>query len=482
MSYRLVITLSLAVIVSLTLVGGALAGSAPSPAGGSSVPGSDDASEMVQEAAYTANQTADEGQDAADELLSQGGEQADDVLQTADYLLDYLSNRLPDGPECGDVPVNDLLPGNRLCARDSSGQHGQGSGTNDEDENTTVKQRLLGDVGALVSDVNGTKDQATSQGSNTTYDLLQSVWGPIQGAGQQAGKLIHGAIAQAEEALVFTINTAQGHADQSTKLALYLVQEAHDLTTGTIGDIIDMIEGIVSPTSSSAGDGPDEGAYAMRSASVETPEASSLVLGMIVASGVGLALAAMAALRRLLGLGGVTLLSRIPASQIMKNGSRQTIHDIVASDPGVSLNEIVDRVGLSRNAVAYHLAVFESEKVMSSVKDGKYRRYFINGGRYVNGAKNVVAAIKNEKTLDVIRYISEHPGVIQKDVCSAVGTSPSATSWHIRRLEKVGLVEKEREANMVRYNPGPNLERYDLSAFGLQTTPGQQGPAMVAQH
>ncbi|MBW3583624.1 MAG: winged helix-turn-helix transcriptional regulator [Euryarchaeota archaeon] len=191
-------------------------------------------------------------------------------------------------------------------------------------------------------------------------------------------------------------------------------------------------------------------------------------VALFAVGSMGVALFGFAVLRRLIGLGGIALLSRIPSKDIMKNETRAGVFEIVENDPGVSLNEIVDRLGISRNAVAYHLAVFEQEKSIVSIKDGKYRRYFINGGKFANGAKVVVSAIRNDITRNVARYILTNPGVIQKDVCSAVGTSPSATNWHIGRLEKVGLVEKQKVANTVQYQPGPSLTKYDLSDFGLE--------------
>ncbi len=329
----------------------------------------------------------------------------------------------------------------------------------------------------VVQDLGGDiLGEAEEHGSS----LMRTIWKPLQDVSQDAGRLIQDVYGTAGQTLDKTTKSLAKTAEQTTALAVGLVDQAARDAQMTLGSLVSTVNdlghrvlgflpdlwGLLDDGSTSASESQSEPAGA-GSATVKTPAPTTFALGMILASGLGLALAGMAALRRLLGLGGVALLSRIPSSQIMKNGTRNAIFQIVRSDPGVSLNEIVERVGLSRNAVAYHLAVFESEKLMTSVKDGKYRRYFLNGGRYVNGAKDVVAAIKNDTTLDVIRYIAQNPGTIQKEVCNAVGTSPSATSWHIRRLERVGLVEKQRVANMVKYSPGPNLARYDLSEFGL---------------
>lgn len=176
------------------------------------------------------------------------------------------------------------------------------------------------------------------------------------------------------------------------------------------------------------------------------------------------------------------LLSRITPDRIMEHEARKQIYEIVRAEPGVSLNGIVAKLGLSRNAVAYHLAVFEGEHTIVSVKDGKYRRYFQNGGKYVNGAKDVVATLRNEKTLRVAQFVLSRPGSIQKELCAAVGTSPSATNWHIARLEKVNLIRKTRVANTVRYFGGEALVKYDLAEFGLSgaVEPGALGPVVAA--
>jgi DNA-binding transcriptional ArsR family regulator len=174
------------------------------------------------------------------------------------------------------------------------------------------------------------------------------------------------------------------------------------------------------------------------------------------------------------------LLSRITPDRIMEHEARRHIFEIVRAESGISLHGIVAKLGLSRNAVAYHLAVFESERAIVSVKDGKYRRYFLTGGKYVNGAKDVVATLRNAKTLRVVQFVLGHPGSIQKELCAAVATSPSATNWHITRLEKVNLIRKSRVENTVRYFTGEAMVKYDRAEFGLSREPEATGPVVSA--
>lgn len=174
---------------------------------------------------------------------------------------------------------------------------------------------------------------------------------------------------------------------------------------------------------------------------------------------------------RMLAYGLVPMLSRIAKSELYTNDARRLVSELVRSNPGLSLNEVVSNTGYSRNAVSYHLFVLEKEDELVSIKDGKYRRYFPRNGKYVNGAKNVVSVLRNETTLQMAREVFSRPGTIQRELCKELGTTASAACWHAKRLVDLGVVRKERVANTVRYYPGPAAQKYDLSDFGLGPGP-----------
>jgi predicted transcriptional regulator len=202
---------------------------------------------------------------------------------------------------------------------------------------------------------------------------------------------------------------------------------------------------------------------------VTTAAAENPALVAAMAAGAAVGLAGIAyVIRRLLPFGLLPLLSRIKKSDLYENDARRLVADLVDQNPGSCLHELVERTGYSRNAVSYHLFVLEKEELLTSVKDGKYRRYFTRGGKYVNGAKQVVSVLKNETSLRIAQYIRDNPGAIQRDVCHEVGTTPSAACWHAKRLEGTGVLRKQRQGNTVQYYLGPAVEKYDLGDFGLE--------------
>jgi predicted transcriptional regulator len=224
--------------------------------------------------------------------------------------------------------------------------------------------------------------------------------------------------------------------------------------------------------------GDDEATFTAESTTA-VPVDGTAVAGyamVVVAGAVGGALLWWTVLQRSFVLGVLPLLSRISHSEIYTNDARRLIAQIATQNPGLCLNEIVARTGYSRNAVSYHLFVLEKEAEIVSIKDGKYRRYFPRGGKYVNGAKNVVSALRNETTLKMAQHIVANPGTIQRDLCQLLGTTASAACWHAKRLEQLGVIRKQRVANTVKYFPGEALDKHDYSDFGLATARAEPAP------
>lgn len=307
------------------------------------------------------------------------------------------------------------------------------------------------------------------------------------------GQPVREAAEDGQEAAEDGLQKAQGHASEAQKDAEREASEtegnvrggvasAHAFVMLLLGDAQRAVEDAAVWTACLAfGCGSDDplgeggnrpvGMSSQSSTIVPVAGNEALGLAMVVAAGaVGGAILWFTVLQRVVVFGALPLLSRIAHSEIYTNDARRLIAQIAVENPGLCLNEIVARTGYSRNAVSYHLFVLEKEEALVSIKDGKYRRYFPRGGKYVNGAKQVVSVLRNETTLKMAQHIVTNPGTIQRELCQVLGTTASAACWHAKRLEQLGVIRKERVANTVQYFPGDELGRHDYSEFGLRGT------------
>lgn len=152
----------------------------------------------------------------------------------------------------------------------------------------------------------------------------------------------------------------------------------------------------------------------------------------------------------LFNLLGAPLYTRIKADEVLGHDVRQTIYDIVTDDPGVSISTVADRADVGWGTAVYHLGVLEDNDLVVAMRDGRYKRYYQNGGRF-NGDKEALAAIQNETTRDVVQVVIENPGITQTGLCDQLGISAPLAHWHLDRLKEADVVEQERDGRYKRH-------------------------------
>ncbi|GEM_PF-4539836 len=148
------------------------------------------------------------------------------------------------------------------------------------------------------------------------------------------------------------------------------------------------------------------------------------------------------------------LYSRIERTEVLEHTKRDEIYELIRATPGIHAHEIGEKALIGWGTTVYHLKLLESHGLVVSKKSGRYKRFFVNTGEYTK-KKDVYGALRNETAKRVAEFIVEHPGSSQKELCAAVGIQPSLASWHVEKLEGVGLVKRVKDGRQVRYFAGP---------------------------
>lgn len=159
-------------------------------------------------------------------------------------------------------------------------------------------------------------------------------------------------------------------------------------------------------------------------------------------------------------LGGqlVTILpgyAKLRKSELLNHKAREGLLQLIREEPGISPPELHGRVGGGWSTVVYHLTVLEKNQLVSSLIDGRHKRFFpteaIDWSR-----RGSLAALRNARTKALYQLIEEDPGAIQAHLARRLGVSVAATQWHLERLQRAELVGGERRGRKVHYFPvGP---------------------------
>ena len=165
--------------------------------------------------------------------------------------------------------------------------------------------------------------------------------------------------------------------------------------------------------------------------------------------------------------------ARVSGQEVLEHPGRQEVYERVKAFPGVSFVQLADQVSFGASTLNYHLRVLEKNEYITSVKDGRYIRFFDRqGGAYAGARKHAVSALRNTTTAAIARHIKAHPGVPQRDLAAAFGVTASTVNWHVSRLAAAGLVTRTRDAHFTRYYvsegwgqlPADEVQRQDAAA------------------
>lgn len=214
-------------------------------------------------------------------------------------------------------------------------------------------------------------------------------------------------------------------------------------------------------TAEAPADGPSTFAPIVAAASLVVAGAGATLFAFWLAGssgsvGVGASAVAGKDLRKLLPFAS-PLFTRFSKETVLGHPRREALYALILQNPGISLQALGDGTGLSRTAVLHHLRLLEQQHVIVSIRKGRSRHYYENGGRFGHDQKDAYAVLQNGRSKEIAAFIRAHPGILQKALCEGMGIQPSIAHWHVRRLVDARLVESIHKGRTVSYFPAAAL-------------------------
>jgi len=185
-----------------------------------------------------------------------------------------------------------------------------------------------------------------------------------------------------------------------------------------------------------------------------SPKQTAVPAGLAV-----LGAAAYAAFRWRYLLGSILapMYTRLSKSDLLDNETRNALHELIEDNPGLSTQELCDRVDAGWGNTVYHLQRLQQAGFVTSEKQGHHRRFYKNG-EVESEEIEALGVLKNDNANKIARYLVQDPGANQTEVCEALDISPSLAHKWISRLEENDLVESEQEWRSKHYTPDDRLE------------------------
>ncbi len=130
---------------------------------------------------------------------------------------------------------------------------------------------------------------------------------------------------------------------------------------------------------------------------------------------------------------------------VLEVENRKEIYNIIEEYPGLHMRDIQRRSGLSMNLVRYHLTQLKKYRLVSEVKEDKYKRYYPKKGkrRVDKKDKQYLASLRKETPLSIVLYLlKKGKPTSHTQIKNRLDIPASSLSYHLKKMEEKGILEK----------------------------------------
>ncbi len=138
----------------------------------------------------------------------------------------------------------------------------------------------------------------------------------------------------------------------------------------------------------------------------------------------------------------------------LRQDTRMKIFTLIADNEGIHLREICRLLNKKMGVIQYHIQVLENCGLISSIKEGRYRRFFTNKISLRNHSNKIIMSfIKRETTSKLLYCIYNHngTGIFHKELAGKVGITSQAITWHIKKLLNENIIRAEKVGRQKKY-------------------------------
>jgi predicted transcriptional regulator len=143
---------------------------------------------------------------------------------------------------------------------------------------------------------------------------------------------------------------------------------------------------------------------------------------------------------------------RASRETLLDNAVRSDIFDCIRKIPGIHLRALSAATGTSLGTLRYHLNILQENHTITSMNEGGHLHFYENSGTYTPMQQTILRYLRNENTRVILKELLHRHASSRQEIADVVGISAPAVSWHMKRLEKDGIVRQERTGRTTRYD------------------------------
>jgi DNA-binding transcriptional ArsR family regulator len=121
------------------------------------------------------------------------------------------------------------------------------------------------------------------------------------------------------------------------------------------------------------------------------------------------------------------------------NGTRTQIYNYIEGNPGVQFRGICAALSLSVGLAQYHLGVLVKAGLVSFIRDGRYKRYFLSK-KFSKKEMLTISLLRHKTARRILEVLLNKKEISHGALACEVSITSQALTWQMKRLGKTEFV------------------------------------------
>ncbi|MHA1821678.1 MAG: winged helix-turn-helix transcriptional regulator [Promethearchaeota archaeon] len=154
------------------------------------------------------------------------------------------------------------------------------------------------------------------------------------------------------------------------------------------------------------------------------------------------------------------------SNDVLAQQTRHDIYKLIEENEGMHFRMICRKLDRKMGVVQYHISVLEKEGLIRSVKDGRYKCFFVtNKNRdplvyrpytelnqeQKKVRQNMVTSMRRVTPSNILTNLATHSKVSHQELAKLCNVSPQAITFHCQKLSNMGLIDSIKEGRQKYY-------------------------------
>ena len=133
------------------------------------------------------------------------------------------------------------------------------------------------------------------------------------------------------------------------------------------------------------------------------------------------------------------------------NSTRAEVYNFIDANPGIQFRGICAGLDIAIGTAEFHLGVLKKAGLISFLRDGKYKRFFVTK-KFLLREMKLISLLRHETLRKILERITNETTVSHHELASQLSITSQGLTWQMNRLREEGIVKENKDGIKVTYS------------------------------